>query len=201
MMPRGELLDMAFEDLPPARQEAPVELRLCAKCRRPLRANNAGELCVDARACDAAAGLIDRQRAEAEARQAADAARAAAPAPPEPVEPPRPDPAVPSEEEPEPMADEKKCPYCKKKLRTDNSRGACSECLAKGRPIPNGEGEVDELAGLKLAPAKSKTRSDTIKRFRIVAEAMGKDPDKMLEEYAEGWLELLKQKVEEDANA
>lgn len=172
-----------------------MELRLCTRCRRPLRANNPDDTCVDARSCEAAAGLLDRQRAELQARAAAEAARVTPP----PV--PRPDPAVPPEEETEPMADEKKCPYCKKKLRADNTRGACSECLKDGKPIPNGAGE-DELAGLsKLAPAKAKSKSDVLKRFRLVADAMGLDPDQMLEEYAAGWLELVKEKVQEAAGA
>ena len=30
------------------------------------------------------------------------------------------------------VTEAKKCPYCDKKLRKDNTRGACSKCLASG---------------------------------------------------------------------
>lgn len=90
----------------------------------------------------------------------------------------------------DPMADEKRqCPHCGKTLRSDNTRGACSKCLAKGK----GEGEA-------AAPARSSrnghlTHAQTKKRFRTVAEALGIDGDKLLEQFMVGWLEKIRESV------
>lgn len=89
------------------------------------------------------------------------------------------------------MSDEKKCPYCDKKLRIDNTRGACSACLAEGKPIPAGgtappktvrrvEGESDE---------EETDAAAILAKFRTVAEALGFDPDEVLAEGAQAWLE------------
>lgn len=92
------------------------------------------------------------------------------------------------------MSDEKTCPYCEKKLRRDNTRGACSDCLNAGKPVP--EGAVDELAEPKRKGGKAKA-SDTMKSFRVVATALGKDPDAILEEAADAWLQLVRNAVKD----
>lgn len=88
------------------------------------------------------------------------------------------------------MSDEKKtCPYCGKTLRSDNTRGACSDCLAKGHAAVPLAKEESKRGG-------SKKRSDTMKSFRTVAAALGKDPDAILEEAASEWLSAVRRAVE-----
>jgi len=83
---------------------------------------------------------------------------------------------------------EKTCPHCGKKLRIDNTRGACSACLAAGKSP--GASEDDSSRG------KTKGRSDVLKRFRIIAHALGKDPDAILEEAAQAWLDTIAKAIE-----
>lgn len=89
--------------------------------------------------------------------------------------------------------DVKLCPYCGKKLRSDNKRGACSDCLASGR----GRDEAPSVDLGDGPPKKRSKASDVVKRFRVVAEALGFDADQLLEEYCAGWLENIKQKATE----
>lgn len=79
----------------------------------------------------------------------------------------------------------KTCPQCGKKLRADNTRGACSSCLSKA-------------GASSLSPTKKKAKADTKKRFRIVAEALGADADALLEEFMSGWLENIRAKANLD---
>lgn len=73
--------------------------------------------------------------------------------------------------------EEKLCPHCGKKLRSDNRRGACTKCLAKGRsPAVTVVAEPD-------GPA-----AKTVERFRMAAEGLGMDPDEILEEFCSDWL-------------
>lgn len=37
-----------------------------------------------------------------------------------------------------------------------------------------------------------KARSDVVKRFKVVATAVGVDPDKLIAEFCEGWLERIR---------
>lgn len=75
------------------------------------------------------------------------------------------------------------CPHCGKKLRSNNTRGACSDCLKK----PEHRGESD-------APRAPK-RSDVMKSFRTVASALGEDPNAILEEAASVWLEKVREAI------
>ena len=79
------------------------------------------------------------------------------------------------------MTDDKKtCPHCGKTLRSDNTRGACSDCLKAGKAAP----ELED---------KPRKKSDTLKRFRTVATALGKGADAILEEAADAWLAALRE--------
>lgn len=97
------------------------------------------------------------------------------------------------------MADEKKCPFCGKKLRADNTKGVCGKCQSNGKRLENaprgdaGDDQVLERTALPKTPPKS----DAVKRFRVVAEAMGYDADELLATYAEGWLAAVKQSVDQ----
>lgn len=108
-------------------------------------------------------------------------------------------------------ADVRLCPYDGKKLRSDNSKGICSACQARGRTLANaptpaasedGRGIDSTIYDVK-APSESrakakparKSASDTLKRFRVVADALDEDADALLEAFAESWLAQLKERV------
>lgn len=113
-----------------------------------------------------------------------------------------------------PPPDVKTCPHCGKKLRSDNTRGACSTCLAKpGRRSTKGgtddsvlarmgfKTEADEpppatksKAKKRAAPAKVSApvplrRGRWEEQFRALGSALGLDPDEMLEEHCRQWVE------------
>lgn len=82
---------------------------------------------------------------------------------------------------------------CGKTLRDSNTTGMCSSgCRSPEAPASLRAPGV-ELDG---APGKRRSASDTIKRFRIVAFALGKDPDAILEEAAQAWLDVVAKAVE-----
>lgn len=98
------------------------------------------------------------------------------------------------------MSEEKKCPYCGKKLRVDNTRGACSVCLSEGKPVPSSAAAPKATMRVPFGTARvevaaPKHRGDEVDRalvmakFRTVAEALGFDPDELLAEAAQAWLE------------
>lgn len=79
------------------------------------------------------------------------------------------------------------CSQCGKKLRSNNTRGICSGCTKGGAAAEASGGE-----GRKSA-ARDKT---VLKRFRVVAAALGVDPEGLLEGFARSWLKRLQDRVE-----
>lgn len=73
---------------------------------------------------------------------------------------------------------EKQCAKCGKRLRTNNTKGICSG------------GCTTESSG--TAP---RVRGDSLKKFRIVAGALGFDPDGVLEEFCAGWLDRVRERA------
>lgn len=98
---------------------------------------------------------------------------------------------TPKEKSMEAELSERFCPTsgCGKRLRSDNTKGMCSRCQA-GRKLAPVDGTDEQLAGERKGGPRKK--SDTMKRFRLVAEAVGDDPDALLEEFADGYLERIK---------
>jgi len=84
---------------------------------------------------------------------------------------------------------------CGKTLRDRNTTGMCSSgCLSPEAPASL---RAPSVAGSELdAAPKRRSASDTIKRFRTVAFALGKDPDAILEEAAQAWLDVVAKAVE-----
>lgn len=88
----------------------------------------------------------------------------------------------------------KLCPHCGKKLRSDNTRGACSACLARGKKA---DGEPAPKRRSSTAAADTAQAAGTaVERFRQVASGLGLDPDTQLEAFAQAWLDELRAKVE-----
>ncbi|MFN7131945.1 MAG: hypothetical protein ACK4N5_07675 [Myxococcales bacterium] len=83
-----------------------------------------------------------------------------APATPEVVAP-KPAPEEPAHEENTTMETEAKCPGCSKKLRRDNSRGACSKCIASGK-VKAIELQVRPAAEVKALPVPPPTAPATL---------------------------------------
>lgn len=86
------------------------------------------------------------------------------------------------------MSEAKQCTKCGNKLRSDNTGTECSYCK-KGLRSPAAGGEAQKAGGKRPA-------SETLKRFRTVAIALGKDPDAILEEAAKEWLSVLEKAAE-----
>jgi hypothetical protein len=63
------------------------------------------------------------------------------------------------------------CSHCAVPLRSDNTRGACAECISRGR-----------------AP-RVQAQKSVARRFREAARALNLDPDKIIEEWQSQWLQ------------
>jgi len=99
---------------------------------------------------------------------------------------------------------------CGNHISTQNKTGVCTPCQ-QGYP-PGSAGskagkkkpratkpKADVLDRLELGVVEAKlpkAKSDAQKRFRVVAEAMGHDPEALLNTYCEGWLAAVKQAVD-----
>lgn len=85
---------------------------------------------------------------------------------------------------------------CGKTLRDTNTTGMCaSNCRSPDAPLSlraPGVG-ADEL---DTGTTKRRGPSDTMRRFRVVATALHKDPDAILEEAAQAWLDVVAKAVE-----
>jgi hypothetical protein len=106
-----------------------------------------------------------------------------------------------------------KCRKCGKHLRITNNKGICSYgrgCRANGAEEPETEveeaPEVQERRAERTAklieakrrhlapkaaatsPAKPSKSEETLRRFKLLAEALGFDPDEVLSQLAEQWL-------------
>lgn len=85
---------------------------------------------------------------------------------------------------------------CGKQLRSNNTTGMCgSGCLSPDAPPSLRAAGVDGDDILDDKPKKV-GRSDVQKRFRAVAVALGKDPDAILDEAAQAWLDVIAKAVE-----
>mgnify|MGYP001014329559 CR=1 FL=1 len=96
------------------------------------------------------------------------------------------------------MSDARLCPYDGKKLRSDNTKGICSVCQVLGRTLENAPATpVDDVLDTKTSLDKPKrtAAASALKRFRVVAEALGEDPNALIEAFAESWLGRLKERA------
>ena len=90
---------------------------------------------------------------------------------------------------------------CGKKLRSSNTKGTCgSGCLSPEAPAyqraKSVEASSEPIKRVKRqAPAESS--SEGLERFRVVATALGKDPDELIAAFAESWLGALRERLEE----
>lgn len=100
-------------------------------------------------------------------------------------------------------------PGCTKSLKSNNVKGMCSSgCLspdapasvrAKSSPPTNPfslEAGFTYTASSKSPAAELRAAAGPVARFRMVAEALGLDPEAILNEFAQAWLDELKAKVE-----
>jgi hypothetical protein len=72
---------------------------------------------------------------------------------------------------------------CTKKLNRNNTTGMCAtNCEADGAP--------------QKSTASASSSASVMKRFRTVATALGKDPNAILEEAAQAWLDVVAKAVE-----
>lgn len=86
---------------------------------------------------------------------------------------------------------------CAKKLRASNTKDVCATgCHSpEAPPSVRAKGTRPERStAIDAAPAAVETGA--IERFRMVAEALGKDADAILAEFAQAWLSELAAKVE-----
>lgn len=81
---------------------------------------------------------------------------------------------------------------CPKKLRSNNTTGHCAtNCESMDAPPSARAGN------LKAAAKRVEATDDaTMVRFRRVAEAVGKDPEEMIREFAQAWLDGLRSTLE-----
>lgn len=90
-------------------------------------------------------------------------------------------------------------PGCDKKLRSSNTKGVCATgCRSsEAPPAARATGTRSESSPRSISPAKvTAEASSALERFRVVAEALGKDADAILSEFAQAWLDELAAKVE-----
>lgn len=112
---------------------------------------------------------------------------------------------------------------CGKKLRSNNTKGICSSgCLSSDAPPTHRAAGVIDIAvmrkpGVELEPAKVELRAEkkqkrsakaareeqdheeTLRRFRLLAEALGVDADQVLATFAESWISKARDAITEDA--
>lgn len=98
------------------------------------------------------------------------------------------------------MSEGRFCPHCRKKLRSDNTKGMCSKCQARGRKLDGVYGEARAVkASTSAKTAQLPPRADAdagdsaeiMARFRRVTTALDLDPEAILAEAAKGWLGAL----------
>lgn len=85
------------------------------------------------------------------------------------------------------------CSVCGKPIRTGNTRGAHSACLAGSAP-KSALAAVDGEAPPKTL--KQRRSKDTKKRFRVLTEALGFNADELLEDFMGGWIDRIRARVE-----
>ncbi|MDP2270934.1 MAG: hypothetical protein Q8K32_09405 [Archangium sp.] len=86
---------------------------------------------------------------------------------------------------------------CTKNLRKDNAKGVCSSnCLSPEAPLAVRAHDVEESTAAAPAQKDEGEPGSAMKKFREVAEVVGLDADKVLEEFAQSWLDGLREKLE-----
>lgn len=91
---------------------------------------------------------------------------------------------------------------CTKKLRKDNEKGVCSSNCGSPDAPPFARAKGVGAAAPKREAAKevaaiaTSSNEETIQRFRSVTEAVGRDPDEMIAEFAQAWLNGLREKLQ-----
>ncbi len=80
-----------------------------------------------------------------------------------------------------------KRPGCDKKLRSTNTTGVCATGCRSTEASPS-----ERVVGTRSVGAKD----DVLRRFRLVARALGKDPEAILVEAAQTWLDTVAKAVE-----
>lgn len=98
--------------------------------------------------------------------------------------------------------DKKRCSRagCGKTLRANNTTGSCATgCRSEDAP-PAKRAKASGGAGQAQASKAQEAVScaGALARFRVVAEALGKTPDDILEDFAQGWLDALRERLDGD---
>lgn len=90
---------------------------------------------------------------------------------------------------------------CTKKLNANNRSGACATgCLSPEAPASvRAKGKEPAAIGTPPQDGAMVASTGALARFRTVAEALGFEPDDILEEFAQEWLNGLKAKLTEEA--
>jgi hypothetical protein len=83
----------------------------------------------------------------------------------------------------EPLMSDRNCTKCGKNLRSNNQGDDCWACR---KAAPTDGGPVES------GPASRKPKPGVVKRFKVVASALGVDPDNLISEFCEGWLERVR---------
>lgn len=88
------------------------------------------------------------------------------------------------------MSDEtpKSCSSCGKRLNSNNTKDTCSKCRVGKRTAPR---EAKAARTVAAPPSDGKE----LERFKVVATALGFDPDELIAQFAAEWLEQLRDKV------
>ena len=84
------------------------------------------------------------------------------------------------------LMSDRKCKKCEKPLRSNNQHDTCHACRLSGAVEPTG----DEAP--PSTERKPKAKRDALKRFKVVASALGVDPDALIAAFCEGWLDRVK---------
>lgn len=88
---------------------------------------------------------------------------------------------------------ERTCSTCSKKLRKNNSGDLCTSC----RRGPDVGAPVTKRKPVPVKAANDEAPDSVLAKFRVVADALGENPDAILADYAQGWLDRLRAKVVE----
>lgn len=160
--------------------QPPVERGVCRGCGVHLRTTDSQRFRYFCTRCGGwkADARFERDQARATKRTAAvDSLLALVDVPPTQLE------SAMSEEK------EKLCPSCGKKLRSDNTKGVCAKCQSKRGGADHSVSRPERTGNARNGHALTK------KKFRIVADALGIDGERLLEQFMEGWLAKIRGSV------
>lgn len=89
---------------------------------------------------------------------------------------------------------------CTKTLRSNNTTGLCATNCLSPDAAPSHRAKAVDGAGGELGRTRAeKPAAETgnaMAKFRAVAEVVGLDPDQVLEEFAQSWLDGLRETLE-----